>query len=164
MKNRVSLGLLLTLVVAVWGIIGYKVVAAFSNSNDDAENQAVLGTKQDKNLSHLEKPRFSIHLPERDPFLGKLKTKKIAVKPTKKKVSKPSNIRWPRIIYKGYVSGRKVTSKVVLININGEGYFAKEKQEVTEEIKLIKTTAESAILSYKGERKTFEIEKDAFGF
>lgn len=139
------------LVLSIWGIIGYRI---FSTINPSTSKIAV----QDFDMSfkpktNTEVDTFSIHMVNRDPFLGTLL---VSNKSKKRQINfnKPKAL-WAPIIYHGNVSKQHAKTKVFIISIDDQQYLMKIGQTINE-VKLIKGNSNTIILAYKGERKTIK--------
>ncbi len=136
-------------VLVVWGIVGYKIMITihpkkaipdmvdFSSSFNPVYEQKV--------------DTFSISMVNRDPFLGTLMVKKKALNKSIKK----NRLEWIPLEYHGTISKGKDQTTLFIISVNGKQYIFK-KGQVIEEVKLIRGTKSSVLVSYKKERKTFK--------
>ncbi|AUP79697.1 hypothetical protein [Flavivirga eckloniae] len=149
MNNKVKTYVLLASVLAIWGIIGLKIL---STLNPDAPNTVFQNDiVAFKPKTNIEVDTFSIQSMERDPFLGTLYLKK---KPKKKKSVKPKDtLVWVPIIYHGAITKQQSKTQVFVVSINGRQNLMRIGQEV-DHVKLIKANAKEIRVSYKGARKT----------
>ncbi|WP_046744106.1 hypothetical protein [Kordia zhangzhouensis] len=149
--------LLLTIVLGIWGAIGYQI---FSKLNPD--DTPALAVNSEVNFSPkqtIEKDTFSINSEHRDPFLGKpylqKKTSKIKHVSSSKKVS----VVFPSIVYKGVISKSDNSSQdIYIIAINGTQQLFKVGKTI-DEIKLLKGSKKSISIQYKGAQKTILVAK-----
>jgi len=155
MKKRTKTYVLLTIVIIVWAIIGYKVISAL---NPEQANKPEIESFQAKfNPTSLnERDTFSIQPVKKDPFLGTL-----LIKPKKKEHSnsekKAKEIQWPMIKYQGLVS--KMSSKknqVYVITINQTQYLAKKGQTI-DSVKVVNGNENQVIVNYKHKNKTISL-------
>lgn len=91
MKNKTKTYLLLVTVLAIWGVIGFKMVATLNPDTPKVTRQDDMVLFSPK--SKMANDTFSIQLSERDPFLGTLHIKK---KPeiSQKKITQKDTIVW----------------------------------------------------------------------
>jgi type II secretory pathway component PulC len=139
---------LLVLVLAIWGIIGYRIVSTIkpkapniSQQNMDVAFNPNINTKIET---------FSIQLMDRDPFLGTLYNKKPSPSSTKHKSTPP--IIWPGITFQGIISKQNSKEKICILSINGQQHIMKAGK-VIEGIKLLKINKKDILVSYKGQSK-----------
>jgi len=147
LKNKTKTYILLTLVLGIWGIIGYKILSATNPSSPEIVQQDIDTSFNPK--VKTETDTFSIQITNRDPFLGTLLVKK---KPKINK-SKREEIIWKPIVYHGNVSNQNGKTKVFIISIDNKQYLMKLGQ-IIDQVKLVRGNNKSVLLSYKGVRKT----------
>lgn len=140
--------ILITAVLCIWGIIGYKILTAVSPTpkqvaleNFNMPFNPKANTKTDS---------FSVQLLERDPFLGTISVKKPLVL---NKVKPKVPIAWLPVIYHGNISNQDDKIKVFIISIDNEQYLMRLGEEI-KGVKLIKGSSSSIIMQYKRDRKT----------
>ncbi len=149
MKNKTKTYLLLAAVLAIWGIIGFKIVTTLNPEVPEAKKQEDRITFTPK--SHTVKDTFSIRPAQRGPFLGTLYVKKQESTP---RITKPKEeFIWIPITYHVTVSKQDSKEKLCILSINGQQYIMKIGQEV-QEVKLVKASNTDIQVSYKGQRKT----------
>ena len=153
MKGKKNTYILLILVLAIWGVIGYRMVAAFGpDENHQIQNNFDVSFKP---KVFREQDSFTIHNYERDPFLGSFK------KPLKKKqkttVVKPKVI-WPEITYSGAMGDTKNIETIFFISINNTQYLMKKKDE-NMGVVLLKGTENNIIVRFEGNKKTISIKQ-----
>lgn len=143
--------MLLAAVLAIWGIIGYKIMSSL-NPEPPKVNVAETVASFSPNID-TKQEKFSIQFPERDPFLGKLYvTQKAEVKP--KPVVKQQPLEWLPITYHGLISKHNTNKDdICIVSINGYQRLMKVGQNI-EGVKLLKATAVEISVSYKGLKKT----------
>ncbi len=155
MKKRTKTYLLLSVVIVVWAIIGYKVISALNP--DEPKNQEIKSFKTDFNpTTQRERDTFSVQPVRKDPFLGT-----VLIKPEPKKITKSTvkikKIQWPRVNYQGLVG--KMSSKkdqVYIVTINQVQYLAKKGQTI-DSIKVVNGNENQVVLRYKNELKTISL-------
>lgn len=164
MNKKLSLILTLLLVLTVWGIIGYKIVSAFSSNDNKIASRNVVSIKKQP-FAKLEKPNFTINIPKRDPFLGKTYGLAVKKKKERKKVApKKKIVPWPHIVYKGNVSDKNSTTSIYLVEVDGVSYFLKQGDVFKEHIKLVKAYNDKVVLSLNKETKVVEIKDNSFSY
>lgn len=150
MNNKAKTYILLVTVLAIWGIIGFKILTTL---NPDAPNMMpqndMVAFKPKTNIAV---DTFSVQLTERDPFLGTLYIKK-KPKAKTKRVKPKEALVWAPIIYHGAIAKQQSKTQVFVISINGQQNLMKVGQEVNG-IKLVKANAKEIRVTYKGEKKT----------
>ncbi len=163
MKNKTTLVLLLILVLGVWGVIGFKIIAAFSGSSDSVENNNQL-TASNKPITMVTRPKFLINIPNRDPFLGKIKSApKKSTPSTTKAIKKPVK-QWPNIVFKGVVSDKNSKKKIFLIEVNGTAHLVEVGNPLIEGLRFTKGWNEKVKLTFEGDSKMFELKENAFSY
>jgi len=157
MKNKKNTYILLTAVLLVWGLLGYRI---FSSVRPVTKLHQELATRaQFKPQQTKEVETFTIHTNYGDPFLGTLTQKNIAKpKTTRNTISKKPKAPFPTIIYKGLVSSKKKNQQVFLISINGQQCFFK-KNSTQKKITLLRGTAKEVVLRFEGRQQSFAITK-----
>ncbi len=157
MKNKKSIYILLPLVLFIWGALIYQFFTfntTESNFNQDSGTiLPLIGFKRDT---------FSIDLPSKDPFLGKISfytkdSSNIKLKKTVGTKKIVTEIVWPSIFYKGIVSDIKDKVKVFMVIIDGETYLMK-KGELQREILLKDGDKDLIQLYYKKDSKVIFIQ------
>jgi len=154
LSKNIKTYLLLGLVLVIWGIIGYKLVSAFS---PDSVIASVPGKVDFKRKTIAEKDTFHLFVDYRDPFLGtwNKEKKKIA-----KQVVRPKKIAFPPIAYTGSVSGKQTKDHIYFVSISGQQYLMKTGVE-KDGVKLLSGTSKSITLRYKGQLKTISLTNEA---
>ena len=150
MKSKTKTYVLLVAVIAIWGIIGFKIVSTINPEAPEVnrQNDMIAFTPKKEVLMDT----FSIQLVERDPFLGTLLVDK--QKNSKPKFSMPTDtLTWIPIIYHGTVSKRDSKERIFVISIDGQQQVMKVGQEL-KGVRLIRVTDKEVVVSYKGARKT----------
>jgi len=155
MKKRTKTYLLLSVVIVVWAIIGYKVISALNP--DEPINHQVKSFKTVFNpTTQKERDTFSVKPVRKDPFLGTL-----LIKPEPKRITKSivktKKVQWPTVNYQGLVS--KMSSKrdqVYIITVKQVQYLTK-KGQIIDSIKVISGNENKVVLRYKNELKTISL-------
>ncbi|WP_299548458.1 hypothetical protein [Seonamhaeicola sp.] len=147
MKSKTKTYVLLTLVLGIWGVIGYKIMSAVNPKAPETSNNDFEVSFSPKLNTELES--FNIQAVDRDPFLGNLYTKKKAVA----KKLKPLDIVWMPITYHGCVTNKTGKNKVFVVSINNKQFLMKLGQTI-DSVKLINGSSNGIKVNYKGIRKT----------
>lgn len=151
MKKDTKTYLLLALVLAIWGIIGYKVL---SPNSSDALEQDSFEKITVKSLSIKEKDTFSILADYRDPFLGTFPKKSI------KKKSKPKKAPEPEITvqFTGLMTDNDTKQRIYFITIAGQQYLMNVKDEI-EKVQLLSGTSTSIRIRSNGKTRIIELQQ-----
>ena len=155
MKNKKNIYILLPVVILVWGLLIYKIVAA---TKPNATTQELVATAQFNPLQLEATESFTINANYRDPFLGIVKKKKKIKPKTKKVTTKKITVPFPNIIYKGVVSPKGKNQQVYLISINGQQFFFK-KNNINQKVKLMRGNNKEVVLKFQGQQQSFLIAK-----
>lgn len=147
--------ILLTVVLGIWGTIGYQV---YSKMNPDEEPITTSNTVVSFSPKQaIQKDTFSINADHYDPFLNKPYQKKTANSKTRKSIKPKEAIVFPKMAFKGAISKQKSSNNIYILEINGTQQLFKVGKEI-DHVKLIKGTKKSVIISYKGQRKEIGIQ------
>lgn len=147
MKNRTKTYLLLVFVLAIWGIVGYKILSTLNPEPPKLVSNAFDVSFNPKTNTVLE--TFSIQTANRDPFLGTLLVKK---KPQIKKQIAPK-VEWVPISYHGSVTQQQSKNKVFVVSINNKQSLMKIGQTI-KDVKLIRGNNREIVVRYKNNTKT----------
>jgi len=140
---------LLALVVAIWGTVGYKIWSGL-NPELPEDIPLQLTTNFKPNVSTIV-DTFSIEPLERDPFLGKIISKETNVK-VSNPIKKSEDVYIP-ILYHGMIAKENSRDKLYIISIENQQHFIKVGQTVNG-IKLLKATNDEIRVTYEGISKT----------
>ena len=158
-KKQLNTTLLLIAVIAIWGVLIYKVVSGLS-SDDDITATQNLTPQFDKVKSIEKREEFDLFIPERDPFLG------IVINPKKEKTVNTTNLNkpkennidieaiWNGITYKGMLSNKAKNIELFVFTHQGQEIMLK-LNESHRDYKLIRANANKAKLQFKSYRKEF---------
>lgn len=148
--------LLLSIVIIVWGFLGYRIYSSFYDDEDSMIVNKTNFTKQPRKNSPKEK--LEIEYPNRDPFLGKIYKPK-PKESTKRKipVKKSYDSIFRNIRYKGFIKNKTDDSPLYLISYRQRSYVLKLKDEF-ENIMLLGGTPNEIKVKYKTETKTIRLE------
>ncbi len=150
MKNKTKTYLLLGAVLAIWGIIGFRIMSTLNPEAPEVLPQDNMVAFKPKTTIAVD--TFSVQAVERDPFLGTLYAKK---KTKTKRVKPKETLTWAPIVYHGAIAKQQSKTQVFVISINGQQHLMKIGQTI-DEIKLVKANAKQITLRYKNERKTVD--------
>lgn len=152
MKNQTRTYVLLVVVLGIWGVVGFRLIATL---NPEVQKDA---TPEDRvtfsPIENISDETFSIQLPERDPFLGTLHIKKESKVDQKSPINKEP-IVWASVLYHGAIARQDSNQKIYIISINGQQHIVKVGHDI-EGVKLLKATDKAIVVSYKGLKKTIE--------
>ncbi|GAA3508216.1 hypothetical protein GCM10022393_18680 [Aquimarina addita] len=113
--------ILIIAVALIWGVVTYKFAAPYFMTTDTVVTADVLVKPSQTFLR--KKDTFRLTIPERDPFLGKIRREKKKVITTSSKPRKVSKVKsskpWPKIEYLGFVKSKESTSRLGLLRVNG---------------------------------------------
>ncbi|MDC8005217.1 hypothetical protein POV27_14240 [Aureisphaera galaxeae] len=153
MKNKKNIRILLPLVVAIWALLIYKMVDAFSDdSNPVAQTQ--IGSFKAPDIKPKEE--FSLLAVESDPFLGTVYKKKRKKTSGATSSAPKKDIAWPTIQYLGLVADGGSSDKVFIISINGQQQLIRSG-ETLENVKVIRGNKEKITLRFEGQTQEFSI-------
>ncbi|MEM6685019.1 MAG: hypothetical protein AAF617_04405 [Bacteroidota bacterium] len=145
--------LLLTIVLGIWGAIGYQIYSKFS-----PEETPVLAANSNVHFSPkqtIERDTFRINTQHRDPFLGTpYQPKQAHVKRTATPKKEP--IVFPSIAYRGVISKQQSIQNIYIMDINGTQQLFKVGKEI-QYVKLLKGNKKSVTIVYKGQRQTIAV-------
>jgi len=162
MKNKNVTYVLGLVVVIVWGVIIYRIVAAASESDDDIPVVASSVQKEAYNDFAVQKDTTRLLLNYRDPF-GLVKQKDTihvssSRSPRLSNISMPIKppFNWGFIQYSGYVRNPGSKKLITVISINGKNEMLAEG-ETKNQVKLLKNLGDSIKISYNGKTKYIPI-------
>jgi hypothetical protein len=138
MKNKKLLWILLPAVLAIWGMIGWKIYSALNESEDVAEpvENALLSATD----SAVVPDSYELFLDYRDPFLGERVKQAVAVTKTNASntnVAKPlpdkeKSDPLPTLFYYGLVKETSSNKMVGFLQVNSQTYFVKQNDVIGE--------------------------------
>jgi hypothetical protein len=135
MKNKKTAYFMLPIVLAIWGVIGWKVYAAFGGN--EKNNVAVTPPIEKINVQES-KDTVKLIANYRDPFLDKMIDNSI---PKKQKANPQiqiinqliplvQTIQWPTLAYHGLVKKSKAEKAVGFLSVNGKSFFIQGNQDI----------------------------------
>ncbi|MEX0290066.1 MAG: hypothetical protein AB3N14_13230 [Flavobacteriaceae bacterium] len=152
MKKNKKTYLLFALVVAIWGVLGFKIVKSINPHDQPVEAQPKLVNFSPEVIK--ERDTFSILANYRDPFLGTLPKKKRITE--RNAVTPKPQLPKKEIGYSGFVTERGSGNKIFFVSIEGNQHMMTLK-EVVEEVKLIAGDAEKIKVRYGGKTQTISL-------
>ncbi len=155
MKNKRNTYLLLAVVIAVWGMIIYKMVNTFYPDKKIAETETFHASFKPRPLKAED--TFSIVEHQRDPFLGSFESQR------KKRASKrvqplPPKEEGPKISigFSGMIAGKSAKEHIYFVSINNKQHLMKINDEI-QQVKLIRGNAKSIRIKHNNQLKTISI-------
>ncbi|WAC02701.1 hypothetical protein N7U66_03245 [Lacinutrix neustonica] len=165
MNRRLLNIILMVFMFAIWIVVIYKLFNFFK-----ADNQTTYLSKDviyaESSLQTLSKDTFQLNRIDRDPFLDKVRERKVNVtvgkpkqKPDKKNVKKALNnkisivVKWPKLRYYGTIKGINSSSELILIKIDNKLFKLREGDKL-EDIALKKVYRDSIIVEMNNELKS----------
>ncbi|NAY93515.1 hypothetical protein GTQ34_16530 [Muricauda sp. JGD-17] len=152
MSKNVKTYVLLGVVLLIWGIIGFKLLGAFSPETEPSSKVRVSEYKPAKTV---ERDTFSLIADYRDPFLGTLPQVKSKDQSLKKK--KKPIVQFPRIFFTGLVSGGQAKENIFFVTIDNRQYLMR-KGDIKEGITLVKGSPNSIRVHYQGLHRTIPLQ------
>ncbi|WP_420571656.1 hypothetical protein [Kordia sp.] len=156
MKKKGKTYILLTVVLGIWGTIGYQI---YSKLNTD-DSPVIIA---DSSVSFtpkktIAKDTFSIDTTHRDPFLGKPYHSKKSARVKRVASVKKDSVIFPQLRYKGVISKQRSAQNIYIIDVAGTQQLFRVGKTITD-VKLIKGNKKSVTISFKGKRKTISVSK-----
>jgi hypothetical protein len=161
MKNRKTAYIMVPIVLAIWGMIGWKVYAAMKGKDDQILAQ-VTGEKIKTTVEKIS-DTISLIADYRDPFLGKsivIKDSKFEIRNSKKElavkvpVKEKIALAWPKVVYHGLIKRTTDQKTVGFLNVNGRSYFVKGG-EAAGEVNVGKLWKDSVEIVFGKDKKVF---------
>lgn len=154
MKSKKNIYLLIPVVFFIWGVIGYKIYVTLNpEDNIELKQNNVVNFKPVK-IKEVEK--FMISANYRDPFLGKLATKKTPKLVSKKKVPV---VQFPQILYKGMIAPKGLNQKeVFFVTINNTQQFLSVGKQI-DGVQLLKGSDKQITISFQNLKKIIPIQQ-----
>lgn len=134
-KKKINI-ILIVLVLALWGTIGYKTINQFF-SKDAVNDKKVVSTSL--NLNQINKDTFQMQNIERDPFSNVQLTSPIVKKTYKLQPRKIKTVvaekpivvnNWPSISYHGYIKSKNKADELVLIMMDKKLYKLRKNDDI----------------------------------
>ena len=153
MKKKKKTYLLLIVVLAIWGLLGFKIVGALHT--DEPEQELALVSQKFIPTILKKRDTFSVVANYRDPFLGTMPKSNIPKK-VKKKVIKKPELPKKNIRYSGLVSQNNTKNSIFFVSIDGQQHMM-TKNEVVADVKLVSGTTESIKVRYHNRTETIAL-------
>ncbi len=153
MKKNQKTYLLLTVVLAIWGILGFKIVKT-ANPASDQNIQSVISEKFEP-TEFKERDTFSIVANYRDPFLGTLPKSKKPKKP-KRATQKKDTLPQREILYTGFIAESASGNEIFFLTIDGHQQLM-AKNEVFRKVKLLSGDSVKVKVQFDGKTKTIPL-------
>ena len=143
MSKNTKTYVLLGIVLAIWGIIGFRIASAISSDPELEKTPKRIAFKQ---IEIGVQDTFLIKADYRDPFLGTLARKKEKKKPRKivKKQSFDMDVR-----YTGSMVNHSSGKRIYFVSINGQQHLM-EKGKNAMGVSLVSGNQERITVRYKG--------------
>jgi len=166
-KGKTLTYLLIAGVVAVWGLIFYRVYIGMSEEDLDIPVAAATKVPYFKMLDHHE-DQVNLDFSYRDPFSGSNTyevAKPVVSRSENVAIPRPATIspmaskpqvNWSNVQYTGYVNNAASKQKMVILSVNGNTAVLAEGQ-TAHGVKLLKYLGDSVSVQYQGEKKNIKI-------
>lgn len=141
MRKKFLLVVLVTAVLAVWGLVGFRIWNL-------ARPEVKENVKAEKKTESLDSPNDSLHLDYRDPFLESGKTKTVVMSEKDASIPKPL-VQMPPLKYKGMVKGKDGTVKA-LVESRGE-VVSLAKGSVLDKVRVVEIEPEHIQVQFGNE-------------
>mgnify|MGYP003667014337 CR=1 FL=1 len=149
LKGKKATYILLSVIVLIWAIIGYRYFTHFS---DQPTRELSFETTY-KVPSSKQNESFDLLPTLKDPFLGTTRsTPSMTTKTTPKKVL----TNFPQVAYKGMLESGKGKAKVFLIDINGQQHLMTIGEEM-QGVKLLSATNQKVVVQFEGTSKEISL-------
>lgn len=145
MKKEKKTYLLLVIVLAIWGVLGFQIFKAVNPSEDVLPIYA--NTEKIDIIKPKKRDTFSLLANYRDPFLGIMPKSNT---PKKKKIQpKKEALPEKSIAYTGFITEGKSGNKVFFLTIEGQQQILSKNQEFNG-VKLLSGNAEKVRVKSNG--------------
>lgn len=161
MKNKKLTYFLIFIVLAVWGLIIYRVFDAAGGNDDPVPVAAIKPAKESYNDFSIPKDTTKLLLNYRDPF-GLIKFKDTVAQPVvhhaKSAIQLPIKpaVNWSFIQYSGYIRNPSSKKLIALVSINGKNEMLLEG-DTKSQVKLLRNLRDSIKVSFNGKTKFIAI-------
>lgn len=155
MKGKKGIYILLPVVIAIWGIIGYKI---YKSVYPDVNRETTANTIDFKAVADTTQETYTLAANYYDPFLSGIQSKKYSDNATNKNpkaLVKPKNLVpektplvWPLIKYKGSVINQQSNVQIALVSINNKDFLFK-KGETKLDLTVLEIKKDSVKISFK---------------
>lgn len=155
-QKKKTIYILMPIVILVWGFVFYQLYGYFFSTPSyvNTEEKTII------NIDEIKKDTFSIVANYRDPFLSQKKIQTVnhtvaskTNRPTTKKNTPPTVLKWPSIQYKGMIKNNNSEKRVAIVDIDSKERIVKEGTTLNE-LKVVKIEKETITVSFQDEQKT----------
>lgn len=155
-KNKKHIYVLIAGVVALWGVIFFRIYATIDNRKESPVQVSPKKVAYFKMVNHLN-DEVSLGVAYRDPFSVEQFMPAIETSVTVNKVMpiKPP-LNWPIITYTGYLNNINSQQKMVIIMVNEKELMFAEGQSLNG-VKLLKYAGDSIQVQYQQESKYIKL-------
>lgn len=157
MKNKPTVYILLSAVVLIWGLIGYRVYSAITTPDDTVPISPMKSVRETFNDYSLPQDTGKLLLNYHDPF-GQVapkdtaRSEKVAIVRAAKPATAVTPFSWAFINYSGYLRDPATKKLVAFLTINGKGVTMAEG-ETMDNVRLLKNFRDSVKISFNGRTK-----------
>lgn len=159
MKKKYLNGILIVLLIIIWGSLIYKY---FGKQNNYLPSQELAYSTTDyKYIYGMTKDTSALVLINFNPFKAtkrvkkQVNLKKARPKNQSNKTDKKTIVKWPNITYHGFVKGDSKATRLILLKI-GNSLYRKREKETIKDVTLIKAFNDSLIVRYNNNKKTIK--------
>ncbi|WP_299535754.1 hypothetical protein [Ulvibacterium sp.] len=153
MKKNQKTYVLLTVVLAIWGILGFKVIKTVNPDSDPTVRP--IASEKFKPIQFQERDTFSILANYRDPFLGTL-PKSLTPKKPKRTFQKKDTLPKRDILYTGFIAESSSGQEIFFLTIDGHQQLM-AKNEVFRKVKLLSGDPKKVRVRFDGKAKTIPL-------
>ncbi|PCJ95000.1 MAG: hypothetical protein COA50_11580 [Flavobacteriaceae bacterium] len=153
MKKNKKTYVLLSVVLAIWGILGYKIIVGIGSDDVQRNEMALVETYVP--IKVKKRDTFVILANYRDPFLGTM-PKKAEVKNKRNVVPKKTVLPKKDITYSGSVSQSNTNNRMFFISIDGQQYIMSKKEEIVG-VRLVSGNEQQIKVRYNGRTETISL-------
>lgn len=148
--NKTKTYLLLVVVLAIWGTIGYKIINGINSNTPELKVQEFNVSFNPKINPKID--TFSIQKTNKDPFLGTLTSK--LIKGKAKTISKDKKTEYyPVVSFSGVVKKQNTSDQIFVVSINNQQYLLKKGQKA-DSVTLINGNIKAIIVKYKNKSQS----------
>lgn len=151
MKKNQKTYILLVVVLAIWGILGFRILSAVNP--DDSLPNTHTAISDFKPTAPKARDTFSILANYRDPFLGTLP--KSVVKARKPKKIAPAPVVKRNLSFTGHIRDQKSDQVIFFVNIDGRQHMMSLTDEV-DGVRLLKGNEDQITVLYENHRETIK--------
>jgi hypothetical protein len=149
LKKNQKTYVLLAVVLAIWGILGFRILSAVNPKDPLPSTHTAISDFRP--TAPKARDTFSILANYRDPFLGTLPKSKIRTSPPKK--TTPAPVVKKNINFTGHIRDQKSDQVIFFVNIEGQQHMMSLKDEV-DGVRLLKGNEDQITVLYENRRET----------